>query len=140
MREVQRTIWAQVLDLTTQLTWCTEETDKERAAALYGELRALYDQRRELGQPDPFLTEALADYTDDDHEAVSLYKLALTQSAAHPDEPIHTKEISLAARLINLGDTQSARAALLRGKAEAQTRNDGNYVEFADELLAECAV
>jgi hypothetical protein len=140
MREVPRAIWAEVLDVTTQLTWCTEEADAERAAALFGELRAIYQRQLELGQSDPFLTEALADYTDDDLEAVHLYRLALAQGAARPDEPLHTKEISLGARLISLGDTQAARIALLRGKAEAQTRNDSHYVQYADELLAACPV
>ena len=86
-------------------------------------------------QTHPLLTEAVADYTDDTAEAVRLYELALAQAQTIPDEPTHTKMISLAERLIELGRKEQAEAYLRDGRAEAARRNDTFWVEDADRLL-----
>jgi hypothetical protein len=48
-------------------------------------LRAYYDEQVELGRSHPFLTEAMADQTDDAGGAVELYQLALEQAQTIPE-------------------------------------------------------
>ena len=91
------------------------------------------------GKPDPALTEALADYTDDAAEASALYRAAIAQCEKYPGEPTHTKRICLASRLMDLGDTAAARCELALGRGEAERLKDVEYVELADELLGQPA-
>jgi hypothetical protein len=90
-----------------------------------------------LGHSHPFLTEAMADYTEDAVEAVRLYELALDQAHSFSDEPTHTKMISLAERLIELGGTEQAEAYLRDGRTEAVDRRDTFWIQEADRLLRE---
>ena len=62
--------------------------------------------------PDPFLTETLADFSDDLDDAIRLYRLALEQSAAFPGEPTHTKRQGLAECLLEDGSIAEAREEL----------------------------
>ena len=103
-------------------------------------LRAYYDEQTSLGRSLPFLTEAMADYTEDAAEAVRLYKLALEQSRSLPDEPLHTKMIALAERLVELGRTEQAVAYARDGRAEAVRRGDTFWIEDADRLLQQLAL
>jgi hypothetical protein len=142
MREIPKKLWSEVLEAVTAITWGPDgnEPDAETSEAGVVQLRAIYDRQERLGQPEPFLTEALADYTDDAAEAVELYRRALAQSNAHPDEPTHTKRICMASLLIELGNLAEARSELILGRAEAERLDDGPYVTMADELLAKLAV
>lgn len=65
MREVPRELWGEVFDLVTEDLISDAAGDPERFAKALAALRALYVRRLALGKPDPALTEALADYTDD---------------------------------------------------------------------------
>jgi hypothetical protein len=94
MREIPKELWAEVLKNTTDIVWGPEREDAEATSADVERLPAVYTRQSALGQPDPFLSEVLADFTDDAAEATVLYRLALTQSRDCPDEPIHTKRIS----------------------------------------------
>jgi hypothetical protein len=132
MRAARRELRGEVFDLVTEVLLSD--------AAALGALRALYARRQALGKPDPALTEALADYTDDAAEAAALYRVAIAQSAADPDEPTHTKRICLASRLIDLGDIAEARSELALGRADAERLKDAEYVKVADDLLAQVAV
>jgi hypothetical protein len=142
MREVPKDLWGEVLEVVTAITWDPDgnEPDPEVSEARVAQLRAIYARQEGLGQPEPFLTEALADYTDNAAEAIALYRRALAQSTGYPDEPTHTKRICMASRLIELGDLSEARSELVLGRAEAERLNDGHYVAMADELLAKVAV
>jgi hypothetical protein len=142
MREVPKDLWGEVLEVVTAITWGPDGNDPDPKVieARVAELRAIYARQEGLGQPEPFLTEALADCTDDAVEAVALYRRALAQSTGHPEEPTHTKRICMASRLIELGDFPEARSELMLGRAEADRLNDSNYVEMADELLTKVAV
>ncbi|MBI5387461.1 MAG: hypothetical protein HZA90_22610 [Verrucomicrobia bacterium] len=102
-------------------------------------LRAYYDEQASRGCSHPFLTEAMADFTEDVTDAVRLYELALEESQAFPDEPKHTKMISLAERLAELGRTELAEAYLRDGRAEAVRRGDTHWIQDADRLLQELA-
>lgn len=102
-------------------------------------LRTYYDAQVRLGRSHPFLTEAMADYTDDAAEAVRLYELSLEQACRFPDEPTHTKMISLAQQFIELGRTEQAEVLLRDGRAEAVRRGDTHWIEDADRLLQQLA-
>ena len=137
MREVPKELWNEVLEIVTDIVWGPDQDDIQATSAKVGRLRALYTKQEALGLPEPFLTEALADYTDDAAEAVNLYRRALSQFSVYPEEPIHTKRICLASRLIELGDLAEARMELVLGRVEADRLNDTDYVTLADELLAQ---
>jgi hypothetical protein len=142
MREVTKKLWGEVLEVVTAITWRPDwsEPDARIAEAQVAQLRRIYERQEALGQPEPFLTEALADYADDAAEAVALYRRALEQSSDYPDEPTHTKRICMAQQLIELGDLAEARSELVLGRAEAERLNDDDYVALADELLAKVPV
>ncbi len=128
MREVSKELWSEVLEVVTAITWGPDwsEPDAKVAEAQVAQLRAIYERQEALGQPEPFLTEALAECIDD--------------ARGYPDEPTHTKRICMASQLIELGELAEARSELLLGRAEAERLNDGDYVALADELLAKAAV
>lgn len=140
MREVPRELWGEVFDLVTEVLLSDAARDTERFSKAFIALRALYARQEALGKPDPALTEALADYTDDTTEAAALYRIAIAQSASYPDEPTHTKRICLASRLIDLGDIAEARSELALGRADAERLKDAEYVKFADQLASQLAI
>jgi HD-GYP domain-containing protein (c-di-GMP phosphodiesterase class II) len=142
VREIPKELWGEVLEAVTAITWGPDGNEPDAATSKAGmaQLRAIYDRQERLGQPEPFLTEAMADYTDDAAEAVALFRRALAQSENYPDEPTHTKRICMASLLIDLGNLAEARSELVLGRAEAQRVGDGSYVTLADELLAKLAV
>jgi hypothetical protein len=140
MREVPRELWGEVFDLVTEALVSDAAGNVQRFAKALAALRALYARQEAIGKPEPTLTEVLADYTDDAAEAVALYRASIAQSDAYPDEPTHTKRICLASRLIELGHTVEARSEILRSRADAERLKDAEYVELADELLAQLAI
>jgi hypothetical protein len=137
MREIPRELWAEVLEVTRDIVWEPEQDGAEVTSANMERLRAIYARQNALGQPNPLLTEILADFTDDAAEAVALYRIALAQSNAYPDQPTHTKRICLASRLIEIGDFSGATSELTAGRAEAARLNDSQYLTLADSLLSQ---
>ena len=140
IRAVPREPWGELFDLVTAVLLSDAAGDTERFAKAFTALRALYARQKALEKPDPALTEALADYTDEAAEAVALYRVAIAQSASYPDEPTHTKRICLASRLIDLGDFAEARSELALGRADAARLKDAKYVKLADKLLSKLAI
>jgi hypothetical protein len=139
MREVSKELWGEVFDLVTEILCSDAAGDTQRFGTAVAALHAVYVRQEELGKPDPALTEALADFTDDAAEAAALYRVAIAQCTA-ADEPTHTKRVCLAARLIELGDLSEARSELAQGRAEAERLNDAEYVNLAEELLSHLAI
>jgi hypothetical protein len=133
---VREVLWNEVLHVVTDIVWGPDHDDAQATSVKVARLRAVYARQESLGQPDPFLTEAFADYTEDAAEAVDLYRLALAQSGVDSQEPTHTKRICMAERLIQLGDIASASAELMLGRAEAVRLQDHDYVVLADDLLS----
>ena len=133
-------MYERVHELALAITNASEAGDIALHDSLCQTLRLYYDEQTSLGRSHPFLTEAMADYTDDASEAVSLYELALEQARAFPDEPTPTKLISLAEQFIELGHKKQAEAYLRDGRAEAARRGDTFWIEDADRLLSELAV
>jgi len=137
MREIPKDLWAEVLEVTRDIVWGPGQDEAEATSADMERFRAIYARQNALGQPDPFLTEVLADFTDDAAEAIALYRIALAQSNAYPDEPTHTKRICLASRLVEIGDFSGASSELTVGRAEAARLNDSEYLALADDLLSQ---
>ena len=134
---IPRDIYERVHELSLAIVNAMEAGDDELYETHCLALREYFDEQTNTGRPHPFLTEAMADYTDDKVEAVRLYELALEQSCAFPDEPVHTKMISLAGQLIELGRTEQAGAYLRDGRAEAARSGDAYWIEEADRLVQE---
>jgi hypothetical protein len=139
MSRIPPDLFERVLELSLALANASQLDDDVLYAVHLRELREYYDEQMKSGRAHPFLTEALADFTESAAEAVLLYELAIEQSLGFPDEPKHTKGISLAGRLIELGRTEQAEAYLRDGRAEAMRLDDQEWVVEADELLRKLA-
>lgn len=138
MREIPPDIYCRVRELSLSMVNATEANDTALHDSLYLQLQAYYDELTRSGSVEPFLTEALADYTDDPVAAVRYYMLSLKQAKRFRDEPVHTKMIALAERLIELGQFERAAAYLRDGRVEAVRWKEHDWVETADALLQEC--
>jgi hypothetical protein len=88
----------------------------------------LFEARQAAGNPDPFLTETLADFTHDAAESIRLYRIALEQCAAFPDEPRHTKRQGLIERLLDLDRIDEAREEIGCATREAFAAGDAGAV------------
>ena len=135
MKNMPQDVYERVRELALAITNASEAGDDALYDSVCQVLRAYYDEQASSGRSHPFLTEAMADYTEDPAEAVRLYELALEQGRAFPDEPTHTKMISLAHRLVELGRTEQAEAYLRDGRAEAIRRGDTFWIEEADGFI-----
>lgn len=135
MNGIPPDIYERVHELAVAIVNATEAGDDALDDSLCQTLRTYFEEQAISGRSHPFLTEAVADYTLDAAEAVRLYELALEQATAFPDEPTHTKMISLAQRLIELGRWEQAEAYLRDGRAEAIRRDDTFWIQDADTLL-----
>ena len=134
MTNIPADIYGRVFDLATALTNASEASDKAEYAERLKELRELFEECSRLGKAHPFLTETLADYTEDLPRAIELYRLALAQSSEVSGEPTHTKHISLAERLIENGHVAAAREHLALGREAARHADDREWVDRAAEL------
>jgi len=128
-------IYERVRELALAIVNATEAGDEVLMDVQYRNLRAYWDTQASLGRSHPFLTEALADFTEEPVEAVALYELALALAQTHSGEPTYTKMISLAERLIELGRLEQAEACLRDGRAEAIRCRDQHWINDAEELL-----
>jgi len=133
MRPIPPDIYDQVCELACGMTNATCADDLVLRASLYQQLLAFYEDQQKQGRLHPFVVEALADYTEEGSEAVRFYREALAIS--EPDEPRYTILISMAERLIELGEREQAEACLHDGRGEAEDRNDSDYVAEADRVL-----
>jgi hypothetical protein len=139
MSNIPPDIYERVHELAVAIVNASGADDEALHDSLCQTLHGYYDEQTSSGRSHPFLTEAMADYTDDAAEAVRLYELSLEQARAFPDEPTHTKRISLAEKFIELGRKEQAEAYLRDGRAEAVRRGDTYWIENADRLLQQLA-
>jgi hypothetical protein len=139
MSNIPPDICERVHELSVAIVNATDAGDDMLCESLYQALRAYYDEQANLGRSHPFLTEAMADQTKAASGAARLYELALEQVRGFPDEPTHTKMISLAEQLISLGWTERAEAYLRDGRSEAVRRGDAFWIQDADRLLLDLA-
>ena len=139
MSNIPPDIYARVHELALGMVNSTEAGDAALNEHHYESLLRYYRELTESGRAHPFLTEALADFTEDVATSVFYYRLALEQARMQPNEPLHTKMISLAERLIELGLREQAEAYLRDGRAEAVKVADADSIKNADRLLRDCA-
>ena len=140
MNNIPPDIYEYVHELAIAIANATEAEDHALSDSLCQILRAYYEEQARLGRSHPFLTEAMADYTDAPSEAIHLYELSLEQALAFSGESTHTKMISLAGQLIQLGHKERAEAYLRDGRSEAFQHGDTFWIEEADRLLNELAM
>lgn len=137
MRTVPEPLYSRVLDIALAATNASEAGDRPASRGAYRRLRSLFRSR--LGSPDPFLTETLADFTLGPRTAAKLYRLAIHQPSAFPDEPIYTKQLSLAERLIECGDFEGASPLLADALSAAAAAGDTGGLAFHSHLAAALA-
>ena len=123
-------LYSEVFAVMSELAEAALRDDGPAQASAFAKLQAIYDRESAAGNADPMLTEALADVTDDPKKSALLYRLALVQSAAYPSEPLHTKRIGLARRLIDLGEIEEARTELNAALVEARALGDEDVLEM----------
>jgi hypothetical protein len=138
MRHIPPDIYDRVRELALGMVNATGAGDDVLNQSLYHQLVAYCEEQMKIGRSEPFLTEAVADHTPDRAAAVRYYELSLEEARRFPGEPLHTKMISLAERLIALGKFERAEAYLRDGRAEAVQWEDLYWLENADELLRKC--
>jgi hypothetical protein len=117
-----------------------DEVDEVSASDAYAKLLALFKNRENSGESDPFLTETLADFTDDNAESIRLYRLALDQCAAFPGEATLSKRIGLVRELIKADRKMEARGQIDIARRESFSARDTGSLEELNELAAQCAV
>jgi hypothetical protein len=143
-REVPKELYDQVFLLVTAITQPNAEPLSEpneiAASDALAKLTELFKRRQVAGQSDPFLTEALADFVEEDTEAIRLYELALAQGATAPGEPTHTKRVGLARRLLEAGRKVDSRAELERARREAFAASDTDALAELEEIARGLAV
>jgi hypothetical protein len=117
-------VFALINDIAQPEAGATGHIDNEKASAAQSKLRALYLEHETSGDVDPFLTEALADFTDDNVEAAKLHALALTQSGAFPGEPTLSKRVGMVRALIGSGQTAGVIEHIEIARREAFAERD----------------
>ena len=138
MSDVPPDIYDRVRELVLGMVNATGAGDDALNDSLHQQLLAYYEEQTRLGRVEPMLTEAVADHTADRVVAVRYYELSLEQARRFPGEPLHTKMISLAERLIEGGEFERADAYLRDCRAEAVRCEDQFAAANADELLQQC--
>ncbi len=139
MRNIPPEIYSRVHELGLGMVNASEGGNTALYDFFYQSLLSYFQEQAQSGRSHPFLTEALADFTEDVATSVAYYRLALEQAQGFPDEPLHTKMISLAERLIDLGLREQAEAYLRDGRADAVRLADGDSIKNADRLLHDSA-
>ena len=113
--------------------------DEAASSRAYAALLALHKRLEASGTPDPFVTEALADFTADRSEAIRLYRQALKQCEAFPGELLHTKRISLARQLLAVGQKAEALEQVEVARREAFGAADAGAIRELEEIASDAA-
>jgi len=93
-----------------------------RLLAVLDELEAIYGEH-------PILTETRADFSDTDEDSIRLYYRALELAEAD-DLPTYTIRLSLAPRLLDLGDRVAAVVQLEACEGEGDDWDRDNWAEL----------
>ena len=132
-RTIPPALYDEVFALVTSIAQPDAEplsaVDETKASDAYEKLEALFKLRESSGESDPFLTEALADFTDDAAESI----------AAFPGEATLPKRIGLARALIQVGRKIEAREQIDIARREAFLARDSASLEELSELYEKCA-
>ena len=135
MSQIPPEMYERVRDLALAITNATLADDEAVADSLYGQLLAYSEEMQKAGTSHPFLVETLADYTDDDREALRIYQKALAMAhERREDDPTQTILVGMAKRWLEVGNDEQADACLGDASAEALSRNDSETLKEIDEL------
>jgi hypothetical protein len=138
-RQVPEPLYQQVLALVSDIAQPEVREEEHfvqaRAEDSYKQLLELYQRRESAGKPDPFLTEALADMTDNRELAVHLYQAAIDQCRKFPGEPVVSKRIGLARQLISMGRKTEAQTQIEVARRDAFSEHDIEAIKEIEGLL-----
>jgi hypothetical protein len=141
-RTIPPDLYNEVLALTTDIAQprvgASNHVDEPKASDAMTRLRALFTERERSGVADPFLTETLADFTDDKVEAIRLYQLSLQQCLAFPGEGTVSKRIGLTRALIQTGRMSDASTHIETARREAFAERDAAALRELDDLDTIC--
>jgi hypothetical protein len=126
-----------VREIALEIVNASSAGDAVLQASLYEAFVDFYREMSAINRSHPFLTESLADFTDDDEEAARLYLLAIDQAETFPEEYTHTKKFALARCLWTLGQPEQAEAYVRDARAEAARLDDQDCILECEDLLRE---
>lgn len=136
MSRIPPEMHARVLDLACQITNAVLADDAALSASHYLSLVAYYQAQTDAGLGHPFLTETVADFTEDPVTALRYYQLALQQAEeSGAPEPTQTILLAMGTRWLELGQWEQAEACWQAGHREAIRQNDPVTLEEAAQLL-----
>jgi hypothetical protein len=136
MSTIPPDIYEHVGELAAGITNATLADDRALSKSLYQRLHLYHEEQIAAGRNHPFITETLADYTDDPLQAIHYYKQALGMSRhMTSDELTHTILIGIGTRLIEMGQCEQAEAFIRDARTEALRRGDTDSVKDANKLL-----
>ena len=143
-RRIPKLLYDEVLELATLIAQPNaspvENVDQAAASRAFGRLLEIYRRQESSGVADPFLTETVADFTEECGEAVRLYELALSQASTFPGEPVATKHVGLARRLHEMGRKSEALEHLILARQAAFAERATDVLQELNELDREFAV
>jgi hypothetical protein len=132
---LSRHVWEAVAQLACDITNATGRNQHALARRRYRELEAYTREQARRHLSHPFLLETLADFTDSNRKAVSLYRKALRLST-RLGEPKQSILFELARRHLALPKGRVlARRYLVAALAEAKRRRDRTVFKQAAQLL-----
>ena len=128
--------WSRVSEAGWAIVHASEMEDDILTAAARSEVRAILTELTEAYGTHPVLIETAADFADDPHERVLLYRQA-HQLATEHELPKYTILISLARVLIDdLSQPAAARGYLLECRSEIDSLADEGEQREWRELVA----
>lgn len=139
MRRVPEPLYSLTLDISTQIVGAVEEENPVAVQESIKRLKDIYEEQCQTGNPDPFVIETFADFTDAPKEAEYLYRFAIEQCKKFPGEPIHTKQIGLAACLLMGGNEEQAKQLLESAMLNAWGAKDKDAITEIREMLGGCS-
>ena len=134
-RTLPHHVWEAVAQLACDITNASGRNQHALAKRRYRELEAYTNEQIRHRRSHPFLLETLADFTEGNYKAVSLYRRALRLST-RLGEPKQSILLELARRNIAVPRRRAvARRYLTAALAEARRRLDRDVVKQAAQLL-----
>lgn len=135
MSQIPPEMYERVRELALAITNATLADDDALADSHFHQLLAYHEEMQRAGTSHPFLLETLADYTDDDREALRIYQRALVMSREWgQEEPTQTILVGMAERWLELGNEELVEACLRSAYDEAFSRGDADVLKEIEEL------
>ena len=123
--------WNAVSDAGLQILNASYMEDLVLQASRLNELLDVLAELRERYGDHPILLETEADFIDDDHERIALYRQAVSTAETHNLATLSIR-IALASVLIRLGEPTAALRELLACEAELSDADTGELEQWAE--------